>query len=169
MIHSFEAQLETCLPDLWRFAWSLTHDRDAADDLVQDCVEKALRKRLLWVPGRPLKPWLTKMLLNIFRDQWRRRAQMPMVDIDAAAHIAALTGSAEDRLEVQAVWTQIAQLPQDQREALLTVAISGLSYAEAAKVLRIPTGTLMSRVARARAKIRHRTSAEQPPNIRSVK
>lgn len=169
MIHSFEAQLESCLPDLWRFAWSLTHDRDAADDLVQDCVEKALRKRLLWVPGRPLKPWLTKILLNIFRDQWRRRSRMPMVDIDTAAHIAAFTGNAEDRLEVQDIWAQVSRLPHDQREALLTVVMGGLSYAEAAKVLRIPTGTLMSRVARARAKIRQRTSAEQPPNIRSVK
>lgn len=80
MIRSFEAQLEDCLPDLWRYAWSLSRDRDAADDLVQDCVERALRKRLLWIPGRPLKPWLIKMLLNIYRDQWRLERK-PVVPI----------------------------------------------------------------------------------------
>ena len=169
MIQSFETQLENCLPDLWRYAWSLTRDRDAADDLVQDCVERALRKRLLWMPGRPLKPWLTKMLLNIFRDHWRREARYCTVDLDQIGDLACFTSTVEERLEVKEIWKSMERIPQEQREALLAVVIGGLSYDEAAKALSIPKGTLMSRIARARAKVKTDVDASASTKIRSVK
>ena len=169
MIQSFETQLETCLPDLWRYAWSLTRDQDAADDLVQDCIERALRKRLLWLPGRPLKPWLTKMLLNIFRDRWRSETRFPTVDLDQVGDLAAITSTAEEQLEIKEVWRSIEKVPRDQREALLAVVIAGLSYDEAAKALGIPKGTLMSRISRARAKIKTDVGASAITQIRSVK
>lgn len=169
MIQSFESQLENCLPDLWRYAWSLTRNRDAADDLVQDCVERALRKRLLWLPTRPLKPWLTKMLLNIYRDRWRRESRYRTVDLDQIADLTATTPSAEERLEIKAVWKRVEQIPQEQREALLAVVVGGLSYEEAAKALAIPKGTLMSRISRARDKIKTDMDASPATKIRSVK
>lgn len=169
MIPSFETQLEACLPDLWRYAWSLTRDRDAADDLVQDCVERALRKRLLWLPGRPLKPWLTRMLLNLFRDRWRSAARFATVDLDQVGDLAAPHATAEDRMEIRAIWQSLEKVPKDQREALLAVVIGGLSYDEAATALGIPRGTLMSRIARARARIRTDMDSSPAPRIRSVK
>jgi RNA polymerase sigma-70 factor (ECF subfamily) len=169
MTQSFEVQLENCLPDLWRYAWSLTRDRDAADDLVQDCVERALRKRLLWLPARPLKPWLTKMLLNLYRDRWRRETRYRTVDLDQLADLAAVTGTAEERLEIKAIWQSMEKIPQEQKEALLAVVIGGLSYDEAAKALAIPKGTLMSRISRARAKIKGDRGASPNTKIRSVK
>ncbi|PIE09846.1 MAG: RNA polymerase subunit sigma [Rhodobacterales bacterium] len=169
MIQSFEAQLESAMPDLWRYAWSLTRDRDAADDLVQDCVERALRKRLLWIPGRPLKPWLTKMLLNLFRDRWRRDSRAPMVELDQIADLAAHSSTVEERLEIKAIWKSLEKVPQDQREALLAVVIAGLSYKEAAAALGIPQGTLMSRISRARSKLKTEMDASAVTKIRSVK
>lgn len=168
MIQSFDTQLEACLPDLWRYAWSLTRDRDAADDLVQDCVERALRKRLLWIPGRPLKPWLAKMLLNIFRDRWRKDARFATVDLDQVGALAAPGCSAEERLEVRAVWRALEKVPRDQREALLAVVVAGLTYEEAAAALGIPKGTLMSRISRARAKLKTEVDATAATKIRSV-
>ena len=169
MIKSFETQLENCLPDLWRYAWSLTRDRDAADDLVQDCVERALRKRLLWMPGKPLKPWLTKILLNLFRDHWRHESKFRTIDLDQVGELASSASTVEERLEVKQIWKSIEKIPQDQREALLAVVIGGLSYDEAAKTLRIPKGTLMSRIFRARAKIKTDVDASGSSKIRSVK
>jgi RNA polymerase sigma-70 factor (ECF subfamily) len=168
MIQPFETQLENCLPDLWRYAWSLTRNQEAADDLVQDCVERAIRKRLLWLPGRPLKPWLTKMLLNIHRDRWRRETRYRTVHIDQIEDLAAFTSSAEERLEIRAVWKSVEKIPQEQREALLTVVIGGLSYDEAAKALGIPKGTLMSRISRARRKIKTDLDVSAVGKIRSV-
>lgn len=167
MMKSFETQLENCLPDLWRYAWSLTRDRDAADDLVQDCVERALRKKILWIPGRPLKPWLTKMLLNLFRDRWRRESKYRT--IDQIGEVASSSSTVEELLEVKEVWKSLTKVPQDQQEALLAVVVAGLSYDEAAKSLQIPKGTLMSRISRARAKIRNDVEASGISKVRSVK
>ncbi|MGB0959238.1 MAG: RNA polymerase sigma factor [Halocynthiibacter sp.] len=169
MTRSFEIQLEACLSDLWRYAWSLTRDRDAADDLVQDCVERALRKRFLWLPRRPLKPWLTKMMLNLYRDQWRHNARYRVVGIDQVADLVALTSTPEERLEIKEIWMKMDDIPQDQREALLAVVVGGLSYDEAATALSIPKGTLMSRISRARAKLKADMGASATTKIRSVK
>lgn len=169
MIRSFESQIQECLPDLWRYAWSLTRSHDAADDLVQDCIERALRKRLLWMPGRPVKPWLTKMLLNIFRDQRRQIARRPTASLAIIGDVASGAASAEQRLEVDAVWQKMAALSDDQREALLAVVVGGLSYEEAADSLGIPKGTLMSRIARARGRLKAELGTDPQNRIRSVK
>ena len=168
MISSFENQLESCLPDLWRYACSLTRNRDAADDLVQDCVERALKKRLLWMPGRPLKPWLTKIMLNLFRDHCRREARQPAMTFDFIDDLASTVASPEERLEIKDVWRKLEHIPTEQRHALLAVVVGGLSYDEAAYSLGIPKGTLMSRVSRARAKLKDEMDATAP-KIRSIK
>lgn len=168
MITSFDKQLEEALPDLWRYAWSLTRDRDNADDLVQDCVERALRKRLLWFPRRSLKPWLTKMLLNLFRDQWRRNTRHQTVALDQLNNIAEIAASPHERLEVKEIWNALDKIPSEQKEALLCVVVAGLSYSDAAEALDIPKGTLMSRIARARSKLKTEMDSPTSPKIRSV-
>ncbi|MGI3168911.1 sigma-70 family RNA polymerase sigma factor [Pseudooceanicola sp. C21-150M6] len=149
----FKDQLQACLPDLWRFAFALTRDRDAADDLVQDCLERALKKQHLRAPGRALRPWLMTMLRNIHRNDRRRPV---LRGADLAEDIADPAGPdrAEDRLELSRLIDRVARLPEDQRVPLLFVVVGGMSYAETAEALDIPLGTVMSRIARARAALR---------------
>ena len=167
---SFSLQLEESLPDLWRYAFALGHDRDLADDLVQDTIERAMRKRALWLPGRPVKPWLMKILLNLFRDHCARSARHGevMAAQELVAGAASHAGS-DQRLELLSVARGIAALPSEQREALLAVTVGGLDYAQAARVIGIPKGTLMSRIARARERLKQVTKGDDGPAIRRVK
>lgn len=161
-------QIEAILPDLWRYGYSLTRDRDRTDDLVQDCVERLLRRRSLWQATRPLKPWAMTVLLNLFRDQRRYEARRPLVPIDGVAEPSSPGGAAEDRLELAEVTAAIDALPQDQREALLLVVMGGLSYKEAAQALSIAEGTLMSRLSRARGKLSAQSERPTRRRLRSV-
>ncbi|RME15835.1 MAG: RNA polymerase sigma factor [Alphaproteobacteria bacterium] len=169
-MRDFETELNACLPDLWRYAMSLTRDRDEADDIVQDCLERAWRKRWLWRATQPLKPWLMKILLNTWRNHLRRRPARPVpVEAALAEALPATTSTPEERLHLAEVTRRVAELPQEQREALLLVVVGGLSYADAAAALGIPDGTLMSRLSRARARLRAaQAPAEARGNIRSV-
>ncbi|WP_166415968.1 RNA polymerase sigma factor [Cochlodiniinecator piscidefendens] len=151
----YQQELQDCLPDLWRYACALCRDPDIADDLVQDCAERALNKRALWRPTGPLKPWLIKMLLNLHRSERRtyiRRSKLvPVVQVpDDAPDIDRLSPA----LDLNDTARAMSLLPSEQREALLTVVVGGLSYKDAAKALNIPIGTLMSRLGRARASLR---------------
>lgn len=166
----FSQKLEAILPDLWRYAYSLTRDRDRADDLVQDCVERALRKRSLWQSSRALKPWAMKILLNIYRTDCQVAGRRSFVPLDDASGPALqVAPNAEARLELSQVSARIDRLPADQRDALLLVVLGGVSYAEAAEILDIPQGTLMSRISRARKRLSEDTERSVPaPHLRSV-
>ncbi|MGN6549948.1 MAG: sigma-70 family RNA polymerase sigma factor [Pararhizobium sp.] len=167
----FLDEIEECVPALRRYARALTHDADRADDLVQDCLERALRKRALWRPTGPLKAWLFRMLLNIYRNELRyRRRSGIAVGLDGISpRQEPFTGSAAPgRLALAETARAMQTLPEDQRAALLLVALEGMSYAEAADILGIPIGTLMSRLGRARAELRRLTETE-PPRLRTVK
>ena len=166
---AFLDEIETHVPALRRYARALTHDVDSADDLVQDCLERAIRKRSLWRPTGPLRAWLFRILLNVYRNDLRRRRRaLPPRQLDSRfvepvsfpGHYGSLA-LAETARAMQA-------LPSEQREALLLVAVEGMSYAEAAGVLGIPSGTLMSRLARARAALRRATD-DDGPRLRTVK
>ncbi|MCF6317472.1 MAG: RNA polymerase sigma factor [Marinosulfonomonas sp.] len=151
----FRNQLQQCLPDLWRYAYALTRDRHMADDLVQDCAERALRKRDLWQQTGALKPWLMKMLLNLYKNQLRAHSRRPhLVAIDDMHHDPAAPDALEQKLALSQTARAMGQLPEDQREALLLVVLGGVSYKQAAEALNVPLGTLMSRLGRARAKLR---------------
>lgn len=166
---SFHEQLETSLPDLWRYAFSLTRDRTAADDLMQDCAERAMRKRFLWIPSRPLKPWLMKILLNTYRNQYRRAATMRLTNADENQVEMSISPNHDLRLELAETARGISQLPAEQREALLIVVVGGLGYNDAANALGIAQGTLMSRISRARAKLRQHRHDGTNTSIRRVK
>ncbi|MHC0053360.1 sigma-70 family RNA polymerase sigma factor [Actibacterium sp. D379-3] len=154
-------EIEANIPALRRYARGLTGDRDTADDLVQDCLERAVAKRHLWRRDGPVRAWLFRILLNRHRDTLRRRPRQLVAVADLATE-PARPGGQEAHMALSEVQTAIATLPVDQREALLLVALEGMSFDEAARTLGIPTGTLMSRLGRAREKLRVMTGRERP-------
>lgn len=164
-------EIEAAIPSLRRYAHALLRDRDGADDLVQDCLERALARRHLWRGEGPLRVWMFTILLNRFRDDRRaaaRRADLVVLD-GAAEAAAAGPGGQETHLALAEVHAAMGRLPADQRAALLLVAVEGLRLAEAARVLAIPEGTLVSRLGRARAALRAMTGAGGPQPARNRK
>ena len=166
----FLDEIEAAVPALRRYARALTRNPDRADDLVQDCLERAVRKRALWRPTGPLQAWLFRMLLNIYRNDLRsRRRRGDHVPLDQMPTEPSTPAAQPGRLALAEVDRALGRLPDDQREALLLVAVEGQSYADAASILDIPIGTLMSRLGRARAALRALTGTADEPRLRTVK
>lgn len=157
------------LPRLRRYARALTGDRHTADDLVQDTLERGWAKLALWRPGSRLDAWLLTIMHNVFVNQIRSRppAAEPLDEMVAEPSTRAVQG---DQLEVRDVQAALDQLPPEQREVLLLVTLEEYSYAETASLLDVPIGTVMSRLSRAREKLRS-VLAEQasPAHLRIVK
>jgi RNA polymerase sigma-70 factor (ECF subfamily) len=148
-------QIEAAIPALRRYAHALVRDRARADDLVQDCLERAVAKRHLWRGDGPLQAWLYRILLNRHRDLIRAAGPPGhLVAVQDLAAEPAHSGGQEAHLALAEVHAAMGRLPPDQRAALLIVALEGRSFDEAASILDIPKGTLMSRIARARATLR---------------
>lgn len=140
------------LPGLKRYALVLTRDGAEAEDLLQDTLLKAYEGRRSWRPDRALRPWLFAIMHNAHAS--RRRSRLAEnARIVQATRFAPQTEAPVQDARVQLVQVQRAMLslPEDQREALLLVAVEEFRYREAADILGIPIGTLMSRLARARA------------------
>jgi RNA polymerase sigma-70 factor (ECF subfamily) len=141
------------LPRLRRFALSLTGARDRADDLVQSTCERALRSTGQWVPGTKLDSWMFRIMRNLFIDGVRRaKGEGRPEPVEEALDAVGEDGerSAEARLTLSAVEKAIGALPEDYRSVLVFVCIEEFSYKEAAAVLDVPIGTVMSRLSRAR-------------------
>ena len=144
------------IPRLRRYARALLRDRDAADDLVQDSLERALSRMENWTTGESPRRWLFTIMHHLFVDQLRRAKRhahavtMMPESIDALAAPPPQT----DRLASAEVLAALQQIAPERRAALVLVAIEGMSYADAANVLGIPAGTLMSRIARGREDLR---------------
>lgn len=167
---NFLDEIEGCVPALRRYARALTRNADRADDLVQDCLERALRKRSLFRPTGPMQAWLYRILLNLYRNSLRQtRRRGDHVSIDALVIEPAIPAPQPGRIALAEMSRAIDQLPGEQREALLLVVLEGVSYEEAAGILEIPAGTLMSRLSRARAALRQLTGAAEEPRLRTVK
>lgn len=153
-------QLIALLPRLRRFAISLGGTRDRADDLVQTACERALAHSKSFVPGTRFDAWVFRILRNAWIDTFRRgrldRAADPIEDHEMKLVGAGGPAAMEARLTLQAVAGIIATLPDDQREVMLLVCVEEFTYAEAAEIAGIPIGTVMSRLARARAKLAER-------------
>lgn len=151
----FDWLLEQEIPHLRRYAMALCGDDAEADDLVQDCLERALRKRWLWLRQGRLRSWLFRMLyrlhLNRRRDARHERAHLSLDDLAVEPAQAARQ---VQRAECLDMLTALQRLPAEQRNAILLIALDDLSYEEAAWVLRIPIGTLRSRIARGRSTLR---------------
>lgn len=153
MAADFEADLIGRLPVLRRFALSLCRNPDTADDLVQITVEKAILGRAGFDPATRLDAWLFRILRNAWIDMTRRhRTRGTEIDVDDIPEAATVDGRrlTEARLMLDAAARALEFLPVEQREVLILVCYEELSYAEAAQVLGIPVGTVMSRLSRGR-------------------
>ncbi len=166
---AFLDEVEAAIPALQRYARAMLRDPVLADDLVQDCLERALRKRNLWKPTGAVRSWLFRMMLNIHRDQLRRPEAKARFEAVEDAQLTA-PDAQKGRTALRETARHMQRLPVDQRQALLLIAVEGFSYVEACKILDIPKGTLMSRLARARAALRGmRDEDPEPIRLRSVK
>jgi RNA polymerase sigma-70 factor (ECF subfamily) len=143
-------QIVTLLPRLRRFARTLTRDPHDADDLVQLSVERALLRLDQWRPDTALSSWLFGIVRNAWIDETRSRSRRDRVFAPEEAGENVGTGTSDSHLQILSLQAALAQLPQEQREAVGLVLIEGLSYKEAAEVLAVPIGTLTSRLARGR-------------------
>ena len=151
---SFDSQLIEEIPRLRRYARALTHDAVRADDLVQDTLERAWAKRGLWRRGSNLRAWLFTIMHNVFVNQLKSQTRVKEVDIDTTV-LAANTASEDHSVTIRDIESGLARLPLEMREVLLLVGLEQFTYAEAAKVLGIPGGTVMSRLSRGRERLRH--------------
>lgn len=155
---------------LYRYAVTLTRNRIEADDLVQDCMERALRKWKLRRGSVPLRPWLFRMMRNLHVSRWRRmRRHQGHAQLDEFSAQPPVAGNQEDRVELNRLLTRLMDLPSEQREALVLVTIEGLSYADTARTLGVAEGTVMSRISRARASLRDTSAPSERAILRRVK
>ena len=157
------------LPRLRRYARAMLGDRAAADDLVQDTLERAWSRIAQWRAGSDLRAWLFGIMHNLRVDQLRR-GSLPTHSLDDDACEVPTRPTQNDRLEVMDLESALRQLPDDQREVLLLVALEEMSYAEIAAALAIPIGTVMSRLSRGRERLRQIMDGRQPAaNLRVVR
>jgi RNA polymerase sigma-70 factor, ECF subfamily len=144
------------LPRLRRLALALSRSADIADDLVQSACERALAVEDRWTPVLNLEALMFRIVRNLWYDRLRRqRVRGHEVDIEGQVDLVALHADAapERRLVLSRVAEAIDLLPDDQRDLLILVCVEDVSYRDAAEILELPIGTVMSRLARARRRI----------------
>ncbi|MDH5631606.1 MAG: sigma-70 family RNA polymerase sigma factor [Gammaproteobacteria bacterium] len=164
-----ELQISDYIPHLRRYARVLLRrDIAAADDLVQDCVERALQRSMLWQRGTNLRAWLFTIMHNLYVNQVRRGVNGPeFVAMDE--HYSDSRQSAESSAVLGDIERALDRLSADQREIILFVSIEGMKYHEVAGILDIPEGTVMSRLARARQQLRDSLAIDKLQTLRRVK
>ena len=157
-------ELLTHIPGLRRYARVLTGDAWAADDLVQDTLERACTKWRWWSVGSNLRAWLFSIMHNLFVDAVRRdsiQTRSKLVQVDDVAHeLFAPAGQHDQMLDLERC---LLRLPADQRAVLLLVSLEEMSYAEVAKITGVPIGTVMSRLSRARERLQTLMNAPAEP------
>jgi RNA polymerase sigma factor (sigma-70 family) len=163
-LSAFSERVQAAIPALRRYARALTRDADVADDLVQDTLVRALRSEHLF-QGEEVRSWLYTIMTNLNRNRRRSLARRPVLmsidDNDVADGSGAHTG-------LRDIERALATLGEDQRAALLLVTLEGMSYRETAEVQGVAIGTVMSRLARARAQVKAFLDGERPV-LRQVK
>ena len=164
------AAIEACIPALRRYAVALLRSRDEADDLVHDCLARALDKLHTRREEADIRSWLFTIMHNHFISQVRRRRSRPAPETldDSHEKAAGQRATQEDALLWRDLQRGLALLPEEQRSVILLVSVEDLSYAEAAQVLGVPIGTVMSRLARGRDRLREHIG-QPAPALRRVK
>lgn len=152
------ASIEAHIPGLRRFARALLRgDRERADDLVQDCLERALSRWHLRRAGGDLRGWLFTILYHRFLSEQHRQKRRGVHDAltDAIeSELPQIKGGQDEALEHRDLLRAFAALPEEQRSVLLLVGVEELTYDQAARVLDVPVGTVMSRLSRGRERLR---------------
>lgn len=162
-----QSELIQHIPRLRRYARALTGDAGRADDLVQDTLERALVKLDLWRPGSDMRAWLFTLMHNLFVNQIRGSGPAAC-ELDEAVDVP-VSGGQADALAVRDIHSALAKLPAEQREVILLVGLEQFSYAEAARVLGLPIGTVMSRLSRARERLRDLLEGQSVVKLQVVK
>jgi RNA polymerase sigma-70 factor (ECF subfamily) len=146
--------IECVLPNLRRYARSLTHDAVDADDLVQECLARALGKLHLWKVGTDLRAWLFSILHNEYVSRIRRAARQGTT-VDWSQYESSLTCAPDqiEHLEIRDLVRALKSLPEEQRTAVLLISLSS-DYYEAASACNVPVGTIRSRLSRGRKTLR---------------
>lgn len=167
---AFRQQLLGTIPRLRRYARSLLHDAGAADDLVQTTLERALAHWHQFDQRRDILVWTLSIAHNAFIDERRRERRLAVIDPqESRSALDDLAAPGHDvglRLDLLAA---LGQLPPEQRQPLLLVTLEQLSYAECAEILRIPVGTVMSRISRARSALRELLDGRAAPGARGLR
>lgn len=168
-------EMLAAIPRLRRYARVLTGDGSRADDLVQEALARAWEKRRLWQPGTDLRAWLFTIMHNVFVNQKasaRREAAQVSLDADSelgrSAWQVPVPATQFARVELVELLQRVGRLPAEQRETLLLAVVEEMKYEEIAAALSVPVGTVMSRLSRAREKLR-RMSEEPPSALKRVK
>jgi RNA polymerase sigma-70 factor (ECF subfamily) len=164
------ADAQRWIPRLRRYAYALTGNRANADDLIQDTLERAWRKRALWQPGTDLRAWLFTVMHNVHASAARTARPLETLDDDEVAGVSA-PHAAESGAELAELHAALGRLSDEQRQVILLVGLEQMSYAEAAAVLGVPIGTVMSRLSRGREQLRLLLAREPvaPTSLRRVK
>jgi RNA polymerase sigma-70 factor (ECF subfamily) len=154
-VNEFGKYVEAEIPRLRRYPRALFRNRAAADDLVQNCIERALAKRHLWKPGTSMRAWLFTIMHNQYVTQVRR-AVREGVAVSISETEPSLTRAADQgkRLELRDLDRALARLPNEQRVVILLVGLEGLSYEAVAEAIGVPVGTVRSRLSRGREALR---------------
>jgi RNA polymerase sigma-70 factor, ECF subfamily len=154
------------VPRLRRYARALINNRDLADDLVQDTLERALRHTEKFQSGTDLRAWLFTIMHNVFANQARRAGvkavHVSVDDENIAEREFAVQGTQTQSLEMRDLDFALQRLPLDQRQVVLLVGLEEMSYADVAQALEIPIGTVMSRLSRGRERLRALMAGAQP-------
>ncbi len=153
------------IPDMRAFALSLCHQPDRVDDLVQDALLRAIANIQSFTPGTNMTAWLFTILRNHFLNEYRK-SRREVSDTDGY-FVGAMTSQPEQEahIQIEEFRDALAQLPNDQREAVVLVGGAGLSYDEAAKICRCAVGTMKSRVFRGRTRLAELMSIDNPQDL----
>ena len=170
-MNELHKQIVDCIPGLRRYSRALTGGTDMADDLVQDCLARAMDSLHLFKPGSNMRAWLFSILHNQYVNNLRRSAIQPdALNLETVTEEkTGVPANQEQNLEIRDIREGLTLLPDEQRQVILLVGLEGMSYAEAAEILGIPKGTVMSRLNRGREQLRSLMNGEKRPEIRRVK
>ncbi|GAA4173978.1 RNA polymerase sigma factor [Shinella granuli] len=162
---SFDAEILALLPQLRRYSRSLTRSDAESEDLLQDCVEKALSHRRQW-RGANIRAWAYRIMTNLHLNARRAVARRPSVGIEEAENLVE-SAPPSDPLARNQLVQALNTLPKEARAVLMLVAVEGHTYQEVAEILDVPIGTVMSRLSRARQLLREKLAAENVIHLRS--
>lgn len=161
-------RIEGHIPALRRYAWALVRQADEADDLVQDCLERAIARTGTFRADGEMRAWLFSILHNLFVSERRRTLRRRSVKLEDAPETA-VAGGQESAVRMREVLSAIESLPEEQRAVLLLVGVEDLSYEETARILEVPVGTVMSRLSRGRERLRQTLLDKPQERLRVVK
>lgn len=169
-LSSFGAELEVHIASLRRYARALLRNRTDAEDLVQEALARAIGRADTFKAGTNMRAWLFTILHNVHVNQVRSRASRPdEVPMEAVESRLTTPARQEERVEVREMMRILDELPDEQRQVLLLVALEGLKYEEVAEMIGVPIGTVMSRLSRGREAVRAKLANGAAVALRRVK